>query len=88
MRSRTFVTSTNQEEIALLIDGLCQPPGRAAITQARLAGPGLLAVHLIAHNAVALAPAQDGIDLADDELDAMPACSPWQDALLYWHRLA
>ena len=72
----------------MLSDGFCHPSGRAAITQGRLAGPPLLAVHLIAHNAVALAPAQDGIDLAEDELDAAPACSPWQDALLYWHRLA
>jgi hypothetical protein len=79
---------TDHEEIALLSDGFCQLPGRAVLTQARLAGPPLLAVHLIAHNAVALAPAQDGIDLAEDELDAAPACSPWQDALLYWHRLA
>jgi hypothetical protein len=85
---KTVREVTNQEEIALLSDGLCQPPGRAALTQARLAGPPLLAVHLIAHNAVALAPAQDCIDPAEDELDALPACSPWQDALLYWHRLA
>ena len=39
-------------------------------------------------SSVALAPAQDGIDLAEDELDAAPAGSPWQDALRYWHRLA
>jgi hypothetical protein len=85
---KTVREVTNHEEIAMLSDGLRQPPGRAAITQTRLAGPAALAVHLIAHNAVALAPAQDGVDLADDELDTMPACSPWHDAHLYWHRLS
>ncbi len=78
---------TNAQQIALLSENLQQPSGRVALSHARLAGPSVLAVHLIAHNAVTPAPAQDGIDFAEDEAETLPACSPWQDARLYWHRL-
>ena len=78
---------TNVQQIALLSENLHQSSSRTALSHARLAGPAVLAVHLIAHNAVALAPAHEGIDLAEDEMETMPACSPWQDARLYWHRL-